>query len=514
MARKPVFSRHARAARSVAALVSSLLFAAGSVATSAVPRAAAPHDLPRSTPEAQGIASADVLAFVRAADEQIDSMNGLVVVRHGHVVAEGYWSPYDAKTPHALYSLTKSFTSTAVGLAISEGKLHLEDTVLSFFPDEAPAEPSQNLKALRVRDLLTMTVGHHAETAYTPDRTWVASFLAQPVEHKPGTFFLYNTPASNTLSSIVQKATGMTTEEYLRPRLFEPLGIGDPDWPQNPQGASIGGYGLKLRTIEIAKFGQLLLQKGKWEGRQLVPSEWLAMATSRQASNGSSPTSDWDQGYGFQFWRCRHGAFRGDGAFGQYCIVLPEQDAVVAINSGVRDMQAVMNLVWERLLPAMKAGALPADASAARELEQTLAKLEVRTQSGDQSSPAAAKVAGKRFVFPANDQKIESIALESGSDGAATLVVTRDGTEQRVAVGRGAWAKGRLAYGNWPEQPIAASGAWTSPDTYRAKVVFYEEPFVLTVDLHFAGDRVTLGQEMNVFFGPTKRPELVGTLAG
>ena len=150
------------------------------------------------------------------------------------------------------------------------------------------------------------------------------------------------------LSAMVQNATGETVLDYLRPRLFDPLGIENPTWASSPEGITLGGYGLSVRTEDIARFGQLYLRKGLWRGMQLVPADWVAEATARQVSNGSNPRSEWDQGYGYKFWRCRHNAYRADGAFGQYCIVLPDQDAVVAITSGVRDMQAVMNLVWDR----------------------------------------------------------------------------------------------------------------------------------------------------------------------
>ena len=160
------------------------------------------------------------------------------------------------------------------------------------------------------------------------------------------------------LSAIVQKATGQTVLDYLQPRLFEPLGIEHPTLGDQPAGRStLGGYGLSVRTEDIAQFGQLYLQKGKWNGKQLVPARrGSRRRPRRQTSNGSNPKSDWDQGYGYQFWRCRHGAYRGDGAFGQYCIVLPEQDAVIAITSGVKNMQAVLNLVWDKLLPALERG--------------------------------------------------------------------------------------------------------------------------------------------------------------
>jgi CubicO group peptidase (beta-lactamase class C family) len=372
--------------------------------------------LPRSSPEQQGISSADLLAFVEAADKEIDAMNSFMLVRHGHVVAEGWWGPYDSETPHILYSLSKSFTSTAVGLAISEGKLSLDDPVLKFFPEEAPAEPSNNLKAMRVRDLLRMSTGNQTEApirAGDPANkdSWTKIFLAHPVPFKPSTHFLYNSPGTYMLSAIVQKVTGMTVLDYLRPRLFEPLGFKDPRWITSPQGITAGAYGLSARTEEIARFGQLYLQKGMLNGKQLIPVAWVEQATSVQTANGSAPTSDWDQGYGFQFWRSRHNSYRGDGAFGQYCMVIPELDAVVAITSGVRNMQQVMNLVWDKLLPIMKPGRLPENASARKQLEARLSGLSVKFPSGQPSSPVAAKVSGKWFEVADNDRGIKAISF-------------------------------------------------------------------------------------------------------
>ena len=249
-------------------------------------------DLPRSTPESQGVCSSAVLAFIEAADRDLDSLHSVMLLRHGHVVAEGWWSPYHAAAPHSLYSLSKSFTSTAVGLAIAEGKLSLDDEVLKFFPEGAPAEPSNNLKAMRVSDLLRMSTGQQTEPPRTPDQPWTKTFLAHPVPFKPGTHFMYNTSATYMASAIVQKATGETVLDSLRPRLFEPLGIEHPTWETSPQGISTGGYGLSIRTEDIARFGQLYLQKVKRQGKQLVPEAWVDAATAGQTSNGSNPNSD------------------------------------------------------------------------------------------------------------------------------------------------------------------------------------------------------------------------------
>lgn len=356
---------------SVRLLVAALLSLAGSQAASAA-------GLPRATPESQGVSSEQIQAYIEAADTSVNTMHSFMLVRHGRVVAEAWWKPQSADTPHVLWSLSKSFTSTAVGLAVADGKLSVDDSVLKFFPDEAPKEPSENLKAMRVRDLLSMSAGHDVEVKLTKDDNWAKAFLAHPVPHKPGTHFKYNTPATYMCSAIVQKVTGKTVLEYLKPRLFDPLGFKDPKWGTSPQGVTLGGYGLFARTEEIAAFGQLYLQKGKWQDKQLVPESWVKEATSKHVSNGVNEKSDWAQGYGYQFWRSRHGSFRGDGKDGQFCIVLPEQDAVIAITADTRDMQGELNVVWDKLLPAFQAKALPENKEAQEKLAKAVAGLAVR----------------------------------------------------------------------------------------------------------------------------------------
>ncbi|MGC3961086.1 MAG: serine hydrolase [Verrucomicrobiota bacterium] len=356
------------------ALVVTLLLAPGLRTNAAQP-------LPRSAPEAQGISSQAVHEFVGALD-QINTMHSFMVVRHGYVIAEGWWKPEAADKPHILNSVSKSFNATAVGLAIADGKLSLDDSVLKFFPNEAPTAPSDNLKAMTVRDLLTMSCGHDTEAKSVGGAPAVKQFLAHPVEHKPGTHFQYNSMGSYMLSAILTKVTGQTSLEYLKPRLFGPLGIENPEWATSPEGNSIGGSGLKVCTEDIAKLGQLYLQKGKWNGKQLIPEKWVQQASSKQVPNDQESHAgigvDWQQGYGFQFWRCTHNAFRGDGAGGQFCVVMPDQDMVIAMTAGSANMQAELNAIWEKLLPAIQAKPLPADVAGQEKVKQVIANLEVR----------------------------------------------------------------------------------------------------------------------------------------
>jgi hypothetical protein len=300
----------------------------------------------------------------------------------------------------------------------------------------------------------------------------------------------------------VQKATGQKEADYLQSRLFTPLGIGTPRWETSPEGVTIGGTGLWLRTEDIARFGQLYLQKGQWQGKQLVPADWVAAATTRQTSTGSSPTSDWDQGYGYQLWRSRHKSFRGDGAHGQFCMVLPDQDTVVAMTSGTRNMQGVMNVVWEKLLPALGAAKLPENLAARQALTDRLAKLMVKPISGTLRPASGAVMFDKPYTVAANDQGLEAITIVRGDGGDSTLKLKVKGTERAIGLKQGEWQTGRMAWGNLVEQPAAASGAWTTVDTYITRIVFYETPFILNLTLKFNGDTVQVDREMNVGGGP------------
>ena len=484
--------------------------------------AQAAQPLPRSTPEREGVSSRAILSFVQAADTSIDAMNSFMLVRHGRVIAEGWWGPYESGTTHILYSLSKSFTSTAVGMAIAEGKLSLDDDVLRFFPQDAPAQPSANLRAMRVRDLLRMQTGQQTEPSIrTPadstlrDATWARRFLMHPVAFKPGTHFLYNSGATYMLSAIVQKVTGQTLRDYLTPRLFVPLGIASPTWVSSPEGINAGAYGLAVRTEDIAKLGQLYLQHGVWKGKQLIPSAWVDEATSRQTSNGSAPTSDWDQGYGYQFWRSRHDTYRGDGAFGQYMMVLPQYDAEVAITSGVRDMQAVMNLVWDKLLPAFSAAPLPENAAARGALQAKLATLSVRMPAGRLTSSLAARVSGRWYDVDANPRGIMAVSLDLTSSSPALLVRTTAG-EARTPIGMGTWARSRGGFNAGidemlsvlPQPAVAASGAWTADSVFTVKLVAPETPFYSMLAFNFEGERLSLDTEYNVSFGARKLPRL------
>jgi CubicO group peptidase (beta-lactamase class C family) len=491
--------------------------------------------LPRSTPEQQGVSSTGILEFIDAVEKSKIEFHSFMVLRHGHVIAEGWWAPYAAPLKHTLYSLSKSFTSTAVGFAVSEGKLKVEDKVISFFPGEVPAEISANLAAMRVKDLLTMSTGHATDTMpglrAAADGNWIKAFLAQPVEFEPGTHFLYNTGATYMCSAIVQKLTGQTLMEYLKPRLFDPLGIEGMDWEVSPQGINTGGYGLRVRTEDIGRFGQLYLQKGMWQGRQLLPAAWIDEATSKQVnSQPGNPAqqpadNDWAQGYGYQFWRCTPGGYRGDGAFGQLCVVMPDKDAVIVVTEESFNMQASMKLVWQHLLPAMKAArTLPADAAAQKQLKSKLASLALDIPKVQPTSPWAARVSGKIFTVADNEYKIKSLSLRF-TDKACVLAVTDDKGTHDMQCGLNTWLESNNKMGEvlfqWQARTnitsrTLASATWTDEQTLQITERHIETAHSDQIIFVFADQQLTVKFLGSVPRGnpnnAEKRTELKGTL--
>jgi CubicO group peptidase (beta-lactamase class C family) len=483
-------------------------------------------------PEAQGVMSQEILAFLNSVEAAQLNLHSIMLVRHGFVIAEGWSLPYEPGCRRYVYSLTKSFTSTAVGLAVAEGLLAIEDRVISFFPDDLPDSVSNNLAAMRVRDLLTLSTGHSFDTTLalvSPDAVnWAQTLLALPVDDPPGTHFLYNTGASYLLSAIVQKVSGQTALDYLTPRLFQPLGITDVTWDTCPRGISAGGWGMSIRTEDIAKFGVLYLQKGNWRGRQLLASRWIEEATRAQVRNDgedrTSEPTDWRQGYGYQFWRCRHDAYRADGAAGQFCVVMPDQDAVLVITSETQttqDMQAILDLAWHHLLPAMQKAPLIAQPAVQEQLREKLASLRLPLPAAQPLPVSAPGLSGQRYFMAGNEASVRCVSFAFDAD-QCSFVLEDEAGEHRITCGNGRWIKNEaqmpimvptmmdLAPSLKTHRPVkvAAQGTWTDPQTYMMTWRYLETPHADTVTCHFLADTLHLRVTSSVI-DPTN-PFLMG----
>lgn len=479
------------------------------------------NTLPRSTPEAEGVSSEQILQFIGAAEHSKNELHSFMFLRHGKVIAEGWWNPYRPDLKHTMYSTSKSFTSTAAGFAVSEKLLSVDDKVISFFPDQLPDSVSPYLADLRVKDLLSMSVGQEPDptfTVVTRDSNWVKSFFALPIVKKPGTEFLYNTLATYMVSAIVQKVSGQKVMDYLKPRLLDPLAIEGIDWEVDPMGINVGGWGLRVKTEDMAKLGQLYLQKGKWNGKQILPEAWIAEATTAtmkdsapDLADAKKSSSDWAQGYGYQFWRCRNNAFRADGAYGQYIIMMPEQDAVVVITGETPDMQDEINLVWKYLLPAMQPDALPANENALAKLNDKLNSLALPLATKS-TSPWVDKISGKTFSLVANDKKYDSISFQFGDEKCHLTIKTNTETHL-LSFGAGEWHLGETTklgptlipakahFVGLPPPKVAGSYYWNDENSLELTLRYIESPHSEKYFFRFDGNKVTVELKNSNEFG-------------
>jgi CubicO group peptidase (beta-lactamase class C family) len=473
--------------------------------------------LPRSVPEKEGVSAAAISRFLDATTHGKTEFHSFMFLRHGKVVAEGWWNPYAPELKHTLYSTSKSFTAAAVGFALTEGRLHLSDKVISFFPNDLPNPIPPFLAELTVKDALMMSDGMAPDPTVTVvvDSNWARKFLSLTIVNEPGTKFLYNSAGTYMLSAIISKVTGQSVLDYLRPRLFGPLGITGEDWETSPQGANTGGWGLRLRTEDMAKFGQLYLQNGNWKGKQILPQSWVKEATTMKimqdpdAPPSKKDSSDWLQGYCYQMWRCRHNGVRADGAFGQYIIILPDEDAVIAIQAETPDMQEEINLVWQYLLPSMHPGTFPADPEADAQLKKQLAALALPAPN-PKGSPSQDPLNGKTFNLEPNTKKMQAVSFNL-TGGLCQLTVKGDTAVYHLTFGDGRWATGmttrpgpNLLTGanhhdvGLPAFPTAGSYQWVDDHTLKLVLRYIESPHTETMICHADGNKLTI-EDLNSF---------------
>ena len=407
-----------------------------------------------ATPESQGVPSEAILKFIDGCEKTFDAgdlgaIHGFVIVRHGKVIAEGSWKPFDTlNETHMLYSHSKSFTSSAIGLLADRGKIDLDERIVDIFSNEVPAKVSENLAQLRVRDLLTMNVGKK-DHLLRDGGDWVKEFLSKDFFRKPGTGFKYDSDATYMLAAIVEKKSGMKMMDYLQKNMFDQIGIAKAWTTCSPQGIPCGGWGMNMTTRELARFGQLYLNRGDWDGKRVLSSDWVSLATTRQTWSGWQNVgvkalgegTDWEQGYGFQFWRCRHGAYRADGAGGQYTVVIPEKDMVVSAHAGLGDFPKELDLIWDNLLPVLKDAPLAENPSAQKKLADRLAKLAIKPV---EFARARKWTTPFEFSLRENSRGFKSVRFDpKDGGGCICTLVTRAG-EQKFPAGTGEWQKGSI----------------------------------------------------------------------
>lgn len=475
-------------------------------------------EFPRTTPEAVGIPSASIEWLLDRLEEGWTEPHGLMIMRHGKVCAEGWWAPYASGIRHGLQSHTKTYAATAVGIAYTEGLLKLTDRIVDIFADEIPENPSENLKKLTVRDVLCMGCG--MDTMPRPSKDWIREFLATPVNHVPGTTFMYNSTGSTFLGAIVRKLTGLGLHDYLKPRLFDKIGIDAENlrWITMPDGMEVGGGGLFATTEDNLRLMKLYADGGVWEGERILAEDYVKLATSKQNDSATEravnpPAEDNFVGYGFQIWMCRpKGVYRADGAMGQFTIVFPERDMLLAItenasgSTGGAMPQKALDTIWEWLdsLPRPETEILPEDPEASAHLARRMQMLALPAPRRSPESPLQEKINGSTYAvtdgyFALSDAGM--VRFMSGEDrpggakalsltfaeNACTLTCLVDGKPQSLT----AAMDGTRLRNELPGMPSIAlcSGCWEADNVFRLRLRMVETCNETSITFTFSGDQ-------------------------
>lgn len=444
------------------------------------------------TPEAVGFDSLKLAQGLQATKQSNINIHSLMMVRNGEVFLDAYFYPYDGSTYHDMASVTKSVMTTLIGIAVDQGKIDLDEPMLSFFPDRTIANLDARKERITVRHMVSMTSGFRCiarpsevtleEMMASPD--WVQFALDRPMAAEPGTRFVYDSPGMHLLSAILQEATGMTAMEYARENLFEPLGITDVHWVVDPQGIYRGSGALSLHPRDAAKLGLLFLYQGRWEEKEIISSDWIAEATTKQVETGL----DYSEDYGYGWWISREELvfFRADGSGGQRILVIPPMNLVLVTTGGGFELDDVTPYIEAAIVDLQKP--LPENSAGVTQLDAALAEC-VQSPPAKPVPPLpdlAFSISGKVFTFEQNPARVRSIRLDFDSAVATLHLDLSDPSPVVAEVGLDGVYRSSIS-----GRPCIAKGAWTDGQTF--KVDYFEGPGISyhKLAIRFDADRLT-----------------------
>lgn len=434
--------------------------------------------------------------FLSLLAERDIECHAINIQQGGNLIYQASFAPFDLDTPHPVFSITKSFTSLAIGFLEQEGKLNTEDIWLDYFPELKEEAADERFYHVTIHHLLTMTLGQDQEVEVLPGEDWIKIVLGKQLTYEPGTSFLYNSYCSHMLSALITKLTNQTIAEYLKPRLFEPLGIQRYYWEKDQQGRSLGGYGLHIRLEDLARFGQCCLDMGMVQGKQVLPENWIKKATSKQASNARfypNTRSENRQGYGYQFWMCTHGAYRCSGLHGQLCFIQPHNQLVITMFNATSGSQAVLDALFEAM----------------EEQKESLTSiaLQIPYPKGKRDGYEWEAMYNTRWTAHQNQLLVEWIRLSKSSDHI-TLDICKQGNRYSIQAAHRLWFAQKDAFHNfnpflthaciqdevsvWINDQAFGSYAWSNPTTLQIDIREWNHACGTTLILHFDQNHIVM----------------------
>lgn len=432
-----------------------------------------------TSPESVGIPSESITSLLEELQQNHVPMHSILIARYGKLVFETYFSPCKKDELHRMFSISKSFTSLAIGLLAEEQRICLDDKIIQYFPEYVPEHPHPWLANMTIRDMLTMQTCHSSTTyKIDPNKNWVESFFTTKPTHPSGGVFLYDTSSSHTLCALVEKLTKMPIIEYLKQKVLLQIGCSKQSYfLTDPFGTSMGGTGLMMSSRDLMRLALLISNHGQTlEGLQLLLESYLKEATACQTDTQlTAPSLEESQGYGYQFWRIRHNGFACYGMGGQYAIFLPDYDLVFVTTADTQEQkggnQFIFNAFYHNILPALSNHALPENKTAQQILSKQSNQLSLPIVQGEVTSELAASISGRTFHFE-ESAPFDQCMLQFHSDQTGFLQLHIKDNWYKIPFGIG-----KLVTGVFPiyNQRYAGSGAWTATDSFYFKCQLIDE---------------------------------------
>jgi CubicO group peptidase (beta-lactamase class C family) len=463
---------------------------------------------PLASPESVGVSSKHILNFIDKAEEYGIMLHSVLMMGRGKLIAEGYYAPFTSDWMHRMYSVSKTFVSTAIGLLADEGRISLDDKICDYFKDKLPENPHPYILDMAIRDLLIMATTHAGSTYKPEDKDWVWTFFNTEPTRPPGTVFRYDTSGSYVLNVLVERLTGKPFLEYLKDKMLRDLGFSEEAWCiKAPEGYSWGGSGVICTTRDLARLALVYMNKGNIGGRQYLSEEFIKAATSRQIDNAATGYRDYKNGngYGYQIWMLKDGGFGFCGLGVQLAVCIPKEDFIFVCtgdNQGtVQVYGGILDILWKEILEKLQPGSLPEDEEAARKLEERLSSLEVvNPLIGKSTSPLQEKVNKCRYALGPNPMGIQEIGVEfEGNEGR--LIMKKNGEEKVISFGMDKYVLGRFPETHYFGDTIGtpkgemykcmATARWTQEDKLVIRCYVIDDYFGnMTATLGFKGDEL------------------------
>lgn len=491
----------------------------------------------RVTPESVGIASREIEWLLDQLESGFTEPHGLMIMRHGKICAEGWWSPYAPGIRHGEQSHSKTYAATAVGIAYTEGLLRLDERIVDIFPEDAPEQISDNLAKLTVHHVLCMGCG--MDEMPMPSKEWIRDFLAEPVVHEPGTTYMYNSVGSSILGAIVRKKSGLGLHEYLKPRLYDKIGIfaDNHRWMSMPDGMEIGGGGLFATTEDNLRLMKLYADGGVWEGERILAKDYVRLATTLQNESATEerknpPAKDNFVGYGYQIWMCRpEGVYRADGAMGQFTIVVPDKDMIIAITenaAGAHWAQTTLDVMWKFLERMEKHPASEENLEESGRLAGRMSRLALPHPAFCPYSPIQNEIQGKNYQITEGEfyltesvglramsgapmpERIQGFSFDFHEDSCILHYRTAEKTG-KITIALDGFRRWNRVDGEAVTQALL-SGAWIGSNQFEITIRWIETCNEQKWIFQFDGENVRMKTTQTVMFGGQLNKEVLASI--